>query len=335
LWSEETFLAYPKEVIWRAPCSDYTVTVMPKDKERSVNPALQQRKLEKVKALKKGKAELQARRNEKLARRNPDRLQRQVDDLKALEHSGSIRPREKQILEELEKDLRAVRKAREALGEKTPQHGNRPGLEKKERGDERGRNITLGKRRWNGERKGEKDQEQSSGSETDDSVRRIPMPKDTPPPIPQRRGNRQGTSANAEPLALNRGGERQPHEAPSIPVVTQPKTTYESAPQIRDLRKEAIGRFVPDVVRKKQDALKGTGALVEPEELDRLEREGYVRNKDDQGDVSLHQKSTLQPSASSGADADDEDAKRLAEEEERFRREMKHVQIEEVEDEDD
>lgn len=313
---------------------------MPKDKERSVNPAQQQRKLEKTKALKKGKAELQARRNEKLARRNPDRLQKQIDDLKALDQSGSIRPREKQILEELEKDLRVVRKAREALGEKAPQYGNKSGQAKRENEDDRGRENVLGKRRRDGEWKPHwgKDQKQSSGSETDESVRRIPMPKDTPPPPPKPKRDLQGTSANAEPLASHRGGERQPTEVSPIPVVAQPKTTYESVPQIRDLRKEAIGRFVPNVVRKKQDAIKAPGRLVEPEELDRLEQKSYTGLMEKQ-DLSFppQQASDLPKRVSTGPAPsvdNDVEARRLAEEEERFRREMKHVEMEEVDDED-
>lgn len=303
-----------------------------------MNPAQQQRKLEKAKALKKGKAELQARRNEKLARRNPDRLQRQIDDLKALDQSGSIKPREKQILEELEKDLRAVRKAREALGEKAPHYGSKFGQARKE-GDDREKDGVLGKRRWNGDRKAHWDKDkESSGSETDESVRRIPMPKDTPPPIPRRRNVHHGTSANAEPLAGNRGGERQPSDVPRVQVAAQPRTTYESAPQIRDLRKEAIGRFVPNVVRKKQDTMKGTGRLAEPEELDRLEREGYIGHKDEQSpDVRSKQASSL-PSSTSGRAAlyvdRDAEALRLAEEENRFRKEMKRVEMEDVEDED-
>ena len=313
---------------------------MPKDKERSVNPAQQQRKLDKAKALKKGKAELQARRNEKLARRNPDRLQRQVDDLKALEESGSIKPREKQILEGLEKDLRAVRKAREALGDKAPQYGNKSGQGRRDGGDDPGKDGTLGKRKWNGERKKhwEKGQQQSSGSETDESVRRIPMPKDTPPPIPHRRDNRHGTSANAEPLAGNRSGERQSNDSSPVQIAVQPQTTYESAPQIRDLRKEAIGRFVPNVVRKKQDAIKGSGTLVEPEELDKLEREGYIGLKGKQNHEVISQQpsslsSTAPIDATTNVDSEAE-ARRLAKEEERFRREMRQVEMEEVEDED-
>lgn len=315
---------------------------MPKDKDRSVNPAQQQRKLEKAKALKKGKAELQARRNEKLARRNPDRLQRQIDDLKALEQSESIKPREKQILEELEKDLRAVRRAREALGEKTPQYGNKAGPARRESGEDRGQGAGLGKRKWAEEHKRawEQNDEQKSGSETDESVRRIPMPRDTPPPIrPRRSDGGKGTSANTEPLGGRRLAERQPDQLPAITVIAQAQTTYESAPQIRDLRKEAIDRFVPNVVRKKQDAIKGTGGLVEPEELDKLEREGYT------GQESHHLRSAVvQPEAStflsekivhaSSVEETEQEIRRLAEEEERFQRDVRNVEMEEVQDED-
>lgn len=313
---------------------------MPKEKERTVNPAQQQRRLEKAKALKKGKAELQARRNEKLARRNPDRLQRQIDELKALEQSGSIKAREKQILEELEKDLRAVKKAREALGEKAPHYGNRSGPPSRGDGDNRGKDAVLGKRKWDGNpnQHRQMQQEQGSGSETDESVRRIPMPKDTPPPMLHRRNDRQATNANAEPLSSSRAGDRKPYEEFAGQIVTLPKTTYESAPQIRDLRKEAISRFVPDVVRKKQDALKGTGRLMEPEELDKLEREGYRGQKDGQSAGILPQQPTSLLSSGPVPDAksrdDDAEARRMAEEEERFQRDMHHMEMEEVQDED-
>jgi hypothetical protein len=285
---------------------------MAKDKERSINPAQQQRKLEKAKQLKKSRTELQARRNEKLARRNPERLQRQIDDLKALEAAGDIKPREKAILEELERDLKAVRKAREALGEKAPQFGG--GYRKREAGD----NHVLGKRRHDGERKHFQARRDSSGSDTDDSVRRIPMPEDTPPPIPRefRRNFRQDTDA---PETTENQAPHRP--APSAPIV---KTTYESAPQIRDLRKEAVGRFVPDVVRRKQEAAKGgnPGRLIEPEEMDRLEAEGYVRTG--------HERQPASADSGSPAPAavrDVPDAKRLEEEEQRFLRELEMQEV--------
>ncbi len=289
---------------------------MVKDKERSVNPAQQQRKLEKAKALKKGKAEVQARRNEKLARRNPERLQRQVDDLKALEESGQIKPREKQILQELERDVNAIRKARESLGDKAPQFkSNRGGHHENDHRD----SGVLGKRRWDGERKPYSQQDASSGSETDESVRRIPMPRDTPPPITQQnRRNKHSTNANSEPLGTN---ERIPHGLPGKPAFTpEAKTTYESAPQVRDLKREAVSRFVPSVVRAKQDTVKGKGGLVEPEELDRLEKEGYVAG----GNSTSRDDSAVVPPTSNTV-AEDE-ARRLEEEEERFQRELLSVQ---------
>ncbi|KAJ9634101.1 hypothetical protein H2204_006432 [Knufia peltigerae] len=269
---------------------------MARDKERSVNPAQQQRKLEKAKQLKKSRVELQAKRNEKLARRNPDRIQRQIDDLKALEASGEIKPREKAILDDLERDLKAVRKAREALGQKAPQYASHP-----RRRDEDGGNV-LGKRRHDGERKHFQSRRDSSGSDTDDSVRRIPMPEDTPPPIPRefRRNFRKEEAAPDTRLP--------PKPAPA------PRTTYESAPQIRDLKKEAVKRFVPDVVRKKQEAARGgpTGHLVEPEEMDRLEAEGYLRTSSDRA----------QAGTQDGQARGTSNATNLAEEEERFLREL-------------
>ncbi|KIW70948.1 hypothetical protein PV04_03175 [Phialophora macrospora] len=311
---------------------------MAKDKERSLNPAQQQRKLEKAKQLKKSRAELQARRNEKLARRNPERIQRQIDDIKALEAAGDIKPRERAILQDLERDLKAIRKARESLGEKAPNFG---GGQRRREGD--GNNNLLGKRRHDGERKHYQRRE-SSGSDTDDSVRRIPMPEDTPPPLP--RESRRYFPRSEDENHAARPNTALPPKPGSAPVL---KTTYESAPQIRDLRKEAVNRFVPDVVRKKQQAAKGgpTGRLLEPEEMDRLEAEGYLGRTNDARE-------------SAGPTEDEENARRLAEEEARFLRELemqdqhtanpmddnarpevetvqrprRHVEIEELEDED-
>lgn len=51
---------------------------------------------------------------------------------------------------------------------------------------------------------------------------------------------------------------------------------YEAKPMVRDLRKEAAA-FVPTVVRQKLDKSQGKGGLMEPEEADRLEQEGYLK----------------------------------------------------------
>lgn len=257
--------------------------------------------------LETGKAEAQSRRNEKLARRNPDRLQKQYDDLKALETGGGkLTSHEQRMLEELEKDIKAVKKAREALGDSAPKFHSR-GDERGDRGGRGGRGGgVLGKRRRDDE---------SDESDVPDDVKSIPMPRDTPPPIPKevldkwyqaRREKyarehgdepRRGTNANNTPLGA---GARQfpgrdsasASPAPAVPV----QTVYEAKPVIRDLRKEAVSAFVPAAVRVKLEKMKGTGGLVEPEEADRLEREGYVpkaptavAKDDDMGDAEDEQ----------------------------------------------
>lgn len=97
---------------------------MAKDKDRALNPAAAQRKADKQKALKKGKAAVQVQRNERLAQRNPARLERQIADLKTLQSSSpqgnALSARDKKHLEDLERELGRVKKAREALGGKAP-----------------------------------------------------------------------------------------------------------------------------------------------------------------------------------------------------------------------
>lgn len=274
---------------------------MAKDKERSINPAAAQRKQDKQKELKKGKAEAQARRNEKLARRNPDRIQRQINDLKGVEESGQkLRPRDKEILEALEKDLRGVLKAREALGEKAPRFdpGRSQGQGQGQGQGRRGGDGILGKRqRGSDDTRMPRD---SESSETDEDVRRIPMPRDTPPPLPQTRRHGHGQS-----------GASGPHPLPSRPTpVAQARTVYEAKPEIRDLRQEATNKFIPAAVRMKQQSIRGQGKLLEPEEMDRLEKAGYNAG----------------PEAQAGVQS-------LEEEEERFNKDLRSVQMEEVEDE--
>ena len=304
---------------------------MAKDKDRALNPAAQQRKADKQKALKKGKAEAQARRTEKLGRRNPERLQRQIDDLKAIEGSGqSLKPREKQVLEELERDVKAIRKAREALGEKAPKFG---GGYRRDDGDQEGRaGGVLGKRR----REDTRFTREPSSSETDEDVRRIPMPKDTPPPIPRQRPR--NPNANMEPLGEGRGNrDHIPHDLPAKPIMPEVKTVYEAAPAVRDLRKEAVG-FIPSVVRRKQDTVKGQGKLVEPEEMDRLEKEGYLGRRESPNvqagkgdDVGMGTAATVPINA---APEFGDRNNQLADQEEQFDKEIRGVTVEDVEDED-
>ncbi|KAK4154838.1 WW domain binding protein 11-domain-containing protein [Chaetomidium leptoderma] len=238
-------------------------------KERNYNPVQAQHKADKAKAIKKGKSEQQTRRNEKLAQRNPGRIQQQIDDLKALKDGGrKLNTHEEQALEALEKDLKAVKKAREALGDKAPQFGHGHGPP---RHGQRGDGV-LGKRR--------RDAEDASGSDSDvpADVKSIPMPRDTPPPISKeildewyakRRAKRDAERASE-------AEQRQDSEKPAAPVV-EAKTVYEAKPVVRDLQKEAVSAFMPSAVRTKIEKGKGQGGLLEPEEADQLEKEGYLR----------------------------------------------------------
>ncbi|ELR04795.1 hypothetical protein GMDG_07021 [Pseudogymnoascus destructans 20631-21] len=175
-------------------------------KEKSINPAQAQRKAEKAKAAKKGKAEAATRRTEKLSRRNPERLQTQLSSLLAVESSGTkLTAHEVRLKEELEKDLKAVRKARETLGDKAPAFGRGGG--DREGGRDGGRGGVLGKRRRDGGKGGEE-----SDSDVPEEVAGVPMPRDTPPPIPKEvldkwyQARRDKWAAN-NPQQAGRGGE--------------------------------------------------------------------------------------------------------------------------------
>ncbi|KAI4183270.1 MAG: hypothetical protein L6R41_005487 [Letrouitia leprolyta] len=325
---------------------------MPKD--RTLNPAAAQLKADKARALKKSKAAVSAQRNERLAQRNPSRLERQISDLKA---GGDLNARDKKQLEDLERQLAAVKKAREKVGDKAPtfgsggERGGRGG-----RGGGRGGGV-LGKR-YRGEddgymgRRGRDDD--TSGSETDESVRNIPMPRDTPPPIPSsshRRGPRRDSTAsthrhgngdgNANLTPLGEGRERHhSHPLPQKPepvvaaAATAAKTTYEAKPVVRDLRKEAVKAFMPAVVARKVQAVKGAGGrLLEEEEVEKLEREGYGSGISSGGggtgrEIIVDAAPMIEGRARQG---EEEQRRLLQEEEERFSRE---VRMEEISDED-
>lgn len=305
-------------------------------KERSFNPAQQQRKADKQKEIVKNKKQLQNQRNEKLARRNPERLQRQVDELKELEQRGELRPKDKETLQQLERDVKGIRRARDALGDAAPKFPSR------ERGDGDRRNAReeqaqrrqhhqhLGKRR--------RDSEDAHDSDTDPEVRSIPMPRDTPPPIP-----RQQRERFVDPQ-VGADGKRVPHALPTKPVGAAPsKTVYSAAPQLRDLKKEAV-RFMPSAVAAQKKRVKDEGRLLEPEEIDRLEKAGYYAAEKAAEAASDEAALREAGSIARGEAMDESD---LDQEERRFEQELammeaeetmqvpRGVQMEEVEDEGD
>lgn len=333
---------------------------MAKDKEKSQNPAAAQRKLDKAKALKKSKSAIAAQRTERLATRNPHRLESQIADLHALKASsgGTLSTRDQKQLADLEKDIARVKKARETLGDKAPSFPNRGGRVSGEgargRGDSssragRGSYSGLGKRRRDhpdGARASDQDSE-----DTDPDVRRIPWPRDTPPPLPRHHNvprnahtvpTANATAANLEPVAPGR--ERPPPttaaEGPpdtTIPAkptpLVQGRRTYEGKAQVRDLKKEAA-RFVPGVVRRKIEAVRGRGGLIGEEEVGRLEGEGYllgagggglgVEKGEGRGGQEMEAGEGIEGGKGiSGREIEEgEEARRLREEEKRFEREI-------------
>lgn len=293
-------------------------------KERSVNPAQAQRKAEKQKEIAKNKKNLQNQRNEKLSKRNPDRVQRQIDELKELEGRGGLRPKDKETLAQLERDVRGIRRARDALGDAAPKF---PSHERRDRGDARreqqDRRQHLGKRR--------RDEEEAQSSDTDPEVQDIPMPRDTPPPIP-RQERRPFADSQVTP-----GGHALPNKPPPPAA---PQLVYSSAPQLRDLKKEAT-KFVPAAVRHKQKQVKGQGRLIEPEEIEKLEKAGYYA-ADKAAEEAAFEARFEQTNAEVSGEAEDVD---MEDELKKFEREIgqiypaeeeevlgKQVQVEEVED---
>ena len=296
-------------------------------------------------------------RTARLATRDPSRLERQIFDLKALEASSlnGLKPKETKQLEELERDVARVRKAKDSLGvneQHRPRGGRRDGGSSNI-GGRGGSSTILGKRPRGWDRDDE-------STDTDPEVRNIPMPRDTPPPIPRPRNREPHTrpeNANFEPLGdkarISHGLPSRPDAAsPSVitsgsTLVPRIKKTYEAAPQIRDLRKEAI-KIVPSSVRQKMEASKGQGPggkLLEEEDMERLEAEGYgaraKRKSEDGRELRIRDDSAeeITQTTNQGGKPEDESggiqagpgALSMEEEEARFARE---VQMEEITDED-
>ncbi|CUS13871.1 unnamed protein product [Tuber aestivum] len=225
-------------------------------------------KKEKAKQVKKGKAEKQKLRTEKLARRNPNRIQKQIDELTAIEESGGqMSSGDRKLLEELQRDLSAVKKAKQALGEKVPEQ--RAGA-KRSAGDmekDEKRAPRPPQQYHPHHRRGEgcpDESDSDSGESTSSSVRDIPMPPGTPPPLQTKAWPR---------------GPRTVHELPEKPVTAPVRTTYSAAPILRDLRKEAAV-FVPAAVERKMLVEKATGGEEDGEkEEEEEEEEGFMRKK--------------------------------------------------------
>lgn len=163
-----------------------------------------------------------------------------------------------------------MKKARETLGDKAPTFG---------RGWNRDRDSgpgVLGKRR-----RGSNDAT-TSDEDVPDDIKRIPMPRDTPPPIPKDVMDKWYAERRAKRAAENaaRQDDEDKQQKKDTPPPVEAKTVYEAKPVVRDLRKEAVSAFVPTAVKMKMNKGQGQGGLIEPEEADRLEQEGYLKTTD-------------------------------------------------------
>ena len=217
---------------------------------------------------------------------------------------GKLSKHEEKTLEELEREVKAIRKAREARGDQAPSF-DRSRSRDGDYGDSGG---VLGKRRR------DRDDMSSSDEDVPEEVRKIPMPRDTPPPIPKdvldqwyarRRARRDREAAKRDGTA-DKGDDKEERDkakkeaAPDV----ESKTVYEAKPVVRDLRKEAVSAFVPTTVQMKMNRGQGKSGLMEPEEADRLEKEGYMKAK---GDVDVSGSVETKPHTATVEDAEDED----------------------------
>ena len=232
--------------------------------KNDINPALAAHKAAKNKSIKKGKADVQAQRNERLGKQNPERIQRQIDELR---ESGDLRPQDRQKISDLEKSLKSVEKARKALGERAPEF--RPLRDFKQDGDRGG---ALGKRkREHGQDRHRDDQKRDGeeSSETEEDVRKIPWPKDVEniQPIPRRQNQR------SQPDDAGAATNKLP-EKPAQPVVA--RTTYSGSAQLRDIQQDAVNAFLP---QHRKPAVPASETTMSTEDKAQAEADGLTAAK--------------------------------------------------------
>lgn len=188
-----------------------------------INPAQAQRKKDKERQLKKQKQERQNQRNERLAKRNPTRQLKQIAELEA---KADLTLSEQDQLNWLKKDVEEIENARRKLGFEELKKPRFVEENKESQVDDRKKSYY-----WDpvlnpegnppeGEEPAYMTDEEDSGYSTSESVSLIPMPERPPPSVAE---------LKAGPA----------------------KSTYESAPVIRDLVKESAA-MVPVAVAKKK-----------------------------------------------------------------------------------
>ncbi|KAK9369831.1 hypothetical protein V1509DRAFT_441708 [Lipomyces kononenkoae] len=253
-------------------------------REKGLNPAQAQHKRDKAHAIKKAKAEKSQRLTEKLSKRNPDRISRQIQTLNELEQEGRLQGPDRKLLADLEQQLLLVNKAREKVHQGA---GAKKGENLAKDGETRG--LGLRERHQN-----------KSGVYVLKGLERRSMywdPVFNPTGLPPEGFPYQEWSdgENESEDTLNEEVEYRPElgevDATGIPLPKGPalrfqqpnpepapsRTTYEAAPVVRDLKKESAS-FIPASVQRIRQRKRSASA--EPQESDNGKKIRHVLIED-------------------------------------------------------
>lgn len=252
-------------------------------KEKNYNPAQEFHKKKKQERIKKAKSEKQKLRNEKLAKKDPNKIEAQIHELKMLDIKGQLSALDRMNLKILESDLKKIKRARKHMGpiiesektkardakeekklQKIPKNPKKsiyydpvfnpygvppPGMPYKEWSDMEESEIS------------------SEGQSTPESIAAIPMPPGSPPPSAyldkkRKRKRPKNLKHSNKELKENMNFSHSSYhtekriqnnnsikEESSIPAPT-PTIVYSANSILRDLKKESTA-FIPTSVQRK------------------------------------------------------------------------------------
>ncbi|KAK9477921.1 hypothetical protein V1514DRAFT_343219 [Lipomyces japonicus] len=253
-------------------------------KEKKFNSAQAQHKKDKANVIKKAKAERARRLTEKLSKRNPERISKQIAKLKEIEQEGKLQGPDRKLLADLEKQLILIDKAKEKIslsGKNVDSGLNRIGIRDIESQSDRYQNksgvfVLKGKERlsiywdavfnptglppdgypykeWCADAgKGEQDEEIEYVPEWNEiDATGVPLPK-------------------GPAIRFNKPKE-------------QARTTYEAAPVVRDLIKESQS-FIPTVIQRAQQQRKRSVSPAVNEGSRKLRHVEIEIEEDEEGD---------------------------------------------------
>ncbi|KAG5520104.1 hypothetical protein PMAC_001180 [Pneumocystis sp. 'macacae'] len=250
-------------------------------KEKNYNPAHEFHKKRKQEYIKKAKAEKQRHRDEKLAKRDPAKIEAQILELRGLEQKGQLSALDQSNLEILESDLKRIRKIRKHLGpiiesEKTKAREAKEIKQQQKIPKNPERSIYydpiynpygvpppgMPYKEWSSM---EDSDSSSEGPSTPESIAEIPMPEGSPPPSSclnkKERQHRQKYSKRPNKMmeknnpvnSLDRPEKRIKNDGSvkeSSQPMPMPTIVYTADSVLRNLKKESIA-FVPTAVRHK------------------------------------------------------------------------------------